>query len=97
MTTLIDADDDVLDIPMPFLAVASEYSISMPKLFVQGYSEDFVGGSVSQNDVDTVLQGPFHPDYFVAWNRLISTVRVNLDGDVYRVSLSDGIWLLPIN
>lgn len=73
------------------LAVDSHYGIYAPQLFFAQYARYFDTAPQQWEE----LKDPNHPEYWEAWDELLSDATLTIEGNQYRVEQNGDIWLIP--
>lgn len=66
------------------------HGINSPKVFASYFPDDI------PEDTKECLSSPDNPDYWEAWDELVSTFTVVVSGIRYAIELDEGVWLTAV-
>lgn len=77
------------------LFASDRHGIYIPQYFAESVNRDKLSG-VSDEDMDILLVGPDHDEYWDTWNDVEqSAILTDSDGTTYGLYQDGDLWLIP--
>ena len=77
-----------------FPLIDQNIGIYIPRQFAKVWGEK---SDLSKEDLEVLLAGPDHLDYFDTWNSVVDTLTFEFDGAKYGVFEDCDLWAYPKN
>lgn len=77
-----------------FPLVDSNKGIYIPRQFAKVWGEK---SDLKKEDLEVLLAGPDHMDYFDTWDSVVNTLTFEFEGSIYGVFEDSDLWAYPVN
>lgn len=79
-----------------FCLIDANRGIYIPKIFAQRYTQYCVNG-ICQEQIDILLSGPDHDEYWNAWEEVVNEVEFLFDGTLCTLYENNDLFAVPVN
>lgn len=79
-----------------FFLIDANKGIYIPKVFVQRWGNTCVKG-ITQTDIDILMAGPDHHQYFDVWDEVAHQIEFLFDGQLHTLYEDQDLFAVPVN
>lgn len=79
-----------------FCLIDGNRGIYIPRVFAQRWGNACVKG-LNQDDLNILLAGPDHLEYFEVWDECVNQIEFLFDGQLCTLFEDNDLWAVPVN
>jgi len=79
-----------------FVLIDGNKGIYIPRVFALRWGNACTRG-ISRGDIDILVAGPDHHEYFDVWDEVVEQVEFLFDGELHTLHESDDLFAVPVN
>ena len=79
-----------------FCLIDSNKGICIPMVFAYRWGNVCTKG-ITEADIDTLLSGPYHPEYWEIWEEVVNEVEFLFDGQKCTLFEDGDLFAVPVN